>query len=132
MTTEKIVMNSLFGKTELKSVKIELGLTQNIEATLKQVSAYLDKANKADAKIQKLANDLNSTYKEFGVNANYPKNVTKTLDGYNAQLEKLSKELGVDVKGTPVYKAILDAYEFADQVNDTFMNMKAAISSIGK
>jgi adenine-specific DNA methylase len=132
MTTEKLVNNALFGKTELASSKVELGLTQNIEATLKQIIAYLDKANKADTKIQKLANDLSSTYKEFGVNINYPKNVTKTLDGYNAQLEKLSKELGVDVKGTPVYKAILDAYEFADQVNDTFMNMKAAISSIGK
>ena len=132
MTTEKIVMNALFGKTELKSEKVELGVTQDIEATLKQVSVYLDKANKADVKIQKLATDLNATYKEFGVNINFPKNITKKLDGYSTQLEKLSKELGVDAKATPAYKAILDAYEFADQVNDTFMNMKAAISSIGK
>jgi len=132
MSTEKIVMNALFGKTELKSTKVELGVTQDIDATLKQVSAYLDKVNKADSKIQKLATDLNATYKEFGVNINYPKNIIKRLDGYNTQLQKLSTELGVDAKATTAYKAILDAYEFADQVNDSFMNMKAAISSIGK
>ena len=132
MQTEKLVFKSLFGKTELSSQKVELGVTQYIEATLKQVSTYLDKVNKADAKIQKLATDLNATYKEFGVNINYPKNIIKRLDGYSTQLDKLSKELGVDAKGTPAYKAIFDAYEFADQVNDSFMNMKSAISSIGK
>ena len=30
MTTEKLVMNSLFGKTELASVKVELGVVEDI------------------------------------------------------------------------------------------------------
>tara|TARA_R110000868_G_C10453213_1_gene726605 strand:+ start:71 stop:469 length:399 start_codon:yes stop_codon:yes gene_type:complete len=132
MTTQNLVFKTLFKKEELSSQKVELGVTQDIEGTLKQVSAYLSKINKADTKIQKLASDLNTTYKDFGANVNYPKNVTKTLDGYNTQLEKLSKELGVDVKGTPVYKALLDAYDFTDQINDSFVNMKSAISSVGK
>ena len=34
MTTEKLVMNSLFGKTELASVKIDLGLIDDIQKNI--------------------------------------------------------------------------------------------------
>ena len=46
MTTEKLVMNSLFGKTELKSEKVELGSIKELDAILstgKQIISDIEK-----------------------------------------------------------------------------------------
>jgi hypothetical protein len=47
MTTEKLVNNVLFGKTELASVKVELGLTQDLVSVLKQISSEMINAEKS-------------------------------------------------------------------------------------
>jgi hypothetical protein len=75
MTTEKLVNNALFGKTELKSEKVELGIIQDIIALSKQgqdlntsASSTLDRAlvsynealkplNSAKKLIDKVKND---------------------------------------------------------------------------
>jgi len=54
MTTEKLVMNSLFGKTELASVKIELAydfgtIIKDTDSRLKSTSDAVGKLNKAAA-----------------------------------------------------------------------------------
>ena len=56
MSTEKIVMNSLFGKTELKSTKVELGLIEEISKELSIAFNSQDvetEINNAVAKLQK-------------------------------------------------------------------------------
>ena len=56
MSTEKIVMNSLFGKTELKSTKVELGLIDEISKELSIAFNSQDvetEINNAVAKLQK-------------------------------------------------------------------------------
>ena len=47
MTTEKLVNEVLFGKTELKSEKVELGLTQDLVSVLKQISSEMINAEKS-------------------------------------------------------------------------------------
>ena len=43
MSTEKIVMNALFGKTELKSTKIELGISEDMAKLTSESEAMLAK-----------------------------------------------------------------------------------------
>jgi hypothetical protein len=47
MQTEKLVFNKLFKKEELATVKVELGLTQDLVSVLKQISSEMINAEKS-------------------------------------------------------------------------------------
>jgi len=47
MQTEKLVFNKLFKKEELSTVKVELGLTQDLVSVLKQISSEMINAEKS-------------------------------------------------------------------------------------
>jgi hypothetical protein len=58
MTTEKLVNNALFGKTELKSEKVELGLIQDIQADLNSWYPAMSSSKQAISQISaKLVKD---------------------------------------------------------------------------
>jgi len=117
MTTEKLVMNSLFGKTELASVKIELGVVEDIakiaadaNSTLKVLiddKTLLSNADKA------IATAMSNADK---VAANSQKNAQKALallPKIGTILEKADKsarELGLDSKGITGYTELDKLY----------------------
>ena len=68
MTTEKLVMNSLFGKTELKSSKIELGVVEDIA---------------------KIAADGNQILKILANDKLFLQNADKNIQSTKIQAEKL-------------------------------------------
>ena len=87
MQTEKLVFGKLFTKQELASQKIELALLDDVK------SGY-DKANQLYKSNADLLNKYaNSLEKSFQDAAN---EYQKALDKFN-QLEKSSKELGIDL-----------------------------------
>lgn len=131
MSTLKSVGNKLF-KTELATQKVELAVTDEISAELKNIKTFLDNANKADAVVQKSVTTLNSSYKFFANNQGFAKGRLKVVDGLRNKFEKLGSELGLDVKNSEPYKQILTMYDFISQIDDTLGNMNDAIKSIGK
>jgi hypothetical protein len=61
MTTEKLVMNSLFAKTELKSEKVELGLIddiqKNIDNGMKLLTDSITKGGLAENSLKRASMD---------------------------------------------------------------------------
>jgi len=88
MTTEKIVMNSLFAKTELKSEKVELALKDDIQKGLSDYktldSAITAYKNKARAGLDSYLTSVGQAYQ----------NAKNTLDALNTMEAKI-KELGL-------------------------------------
>ena len=68
MSTEKIVMNALFGKTELKSTKVELGVVEDIS---------------------KMINDGNQILKILANDKLFLQNADKNIQSTKIQAEKL-------------------------------------------
>ena len=117
MTTEKLVMNSLFGKTKLTSQKVELGVVEDIakiaadaNSTLKVLiddKTLLSNADKA------IATAMSNADK---VAANSQKNAQKALallPKIGTILEKADKsarELGLDSKGITGYTELDKLY----------------------
>ena len=131
MSTLKEIGNKLF-KEELSNHKIELGTIDEIKYQLKFISGLNDQYNKKDAIVQKSVATLNSAYKDIILNKDFQKKANSALDKLQASLVKQAGELGVDYKQLPAFKELMDAYEFADQVNDSITNAIGAVQSIGK
>ena len=90
MTTEKLVMNSLFGKTELASVKIELADLASFQKAVSSAETFLDKVAPAKSK----AKDALTAYKIDALNslASY-NDVLKQYD----ELQKLARQIGLEL-----------------------------------
>ena len=101
MTTEKLVMNSLFGKTELKSEKVELALIDDLR---KQANS----SSKLNAESITLINKAISNYKESVSILN--KVQTEAERGY-----KIALELGLQ---DSIYKEFLDNVKSDISVNN--------------
>ena len=104
MTTEKLVNNALFGKTELKSEKVELGVVQDIDSVLKVANDL----KKQSEPFRKEIFDLNSRirtvlnkFEEIEKNSDNLENKSKEL--FN-QFKTQAKELGLDVNGSDAQK----------------------------
>ncbi len=117
---------------ELAEVKVDLAITDDVKSELKVINDVLKRANDADNKIKKLTEQLNAAYKVVAPNTGFAKNKTSKVDGLYKNLDKLTKELGVDIKSTEAFKQLMDAYDFLSQITDAYDNIKVNISSIGK
>lgn len=131
MSTLREIGNKLF-KEDLSNHKIELGTIDEIKYQLKFISGLNDQYNKKDAIVQKSVAALNAAYKDIILNKDFQKKANSILDKLQASLVKQSTELGIDYKQLPAFKELMDAYEFADQVNDSITNAIGAVQSIGK
>lgn len=117
---------------ELAEVKVDLAVTDEIASELKTIAAVLKTTNDANNKIVKFAQQLNDAYSKVSANTNFAKAKTSRVDSIYKNLEKLTKELGVDIRSTDAFKSIQDAYQSLGQIQDAFDNIKTSISSIGK
>jgi hypothetical protein len=127
MTTEKLVMNSLFGKTELKSEKVELAF--DFGTITKQTDTALKDTSSASAKLNKAAADYAIAKKAFSQYQNVPSTYQKNVDGYYKEYAKKASELNIDVKSTQFYKEYLDVVSKIGQIADNVGQMKEAIAS---
>ena len=123
MTTEKLVNNSLFGKTELATQKVELGLVDDIEKRNKETLIALEKADKAFKDYQNYLTKADAPFKNMiSSRENYLK-VTTDIGGLLIKAIKASQELGLnpeDIKGySALRKNITTGNEIIDII-DTF------------
>jgi septation ring formation regulator EzrA len=115
-----------------KGIKIEMAVTDEIVALQKNVSQFLDKANKSELKIRKLAESLKAEYKFYAGNMQFAKNQTKVAQSIGAKFEKMAKDLGVPVAGTEPAKNLNVVFDSLKQIDDTLTMMKESITAIGK
>jgi phage shock protein A len=90
MSTEKLVNNSLFGKTELASEKIELGLVQDFE---KLTNDYFTQSGSFEKSVQKVESSIKEMQDKF---INLQKSIS-TLDSQYQKLRKTTSELGLEI-----------------------------------
>jgi len=127
MTTEKLVMNALFGKTKLASEKIELGF--DFSQITKQTDSALKESSSATAKLNKDAAAFAESKKSFSKFQNVPSTYQKNVDSYYKEYDKKASELGIDTKSTQFYKEYLDVVSKIGQISDNVSQMKDAIAS---
>lgn len=127
MTTEKLVMNSLFGKTELASVKVELAF--DFGTIIKDTDSGLKSTSDAVGKLNKAAAAFIDAKKAFSQFQNVPSVYQKNVDGYYKEYAKKAAELNIDVKSTQFYKEYLDVVSKIGQISDNVGQMKEAIAS---
>ena len=122
MSTEKIVMNSLFGKTELKSTKVELALTDDIKK-------FISEANNFKTKYDGAAVAAVNNLKEAKMLAiNWRDNLSQANNVIINLIQK-ANELGIDVpKEVLNYKEVAskgakDADNFVKTINKIQMDV---------
>ena len=122
MTTEKLVMNSLFGKTELTSVKIELADLASFQKAVASAETALDKVSPSRQK----AKDALTGYKVDALTS--LRAYDEVLTQY-AELQKLAKQIGLELP--PNAKADFDRAKFQyDTAKTRFNKVDALISGL--
>jgi len=117
MTTEKLVNKALFGKTELATQKIELGLTQDLVAVLKKISAEMINADKSINTLSSLKKQTD----EQKVKAD--ESMKKLVSLYNeglpiyTKIDKMGEELDVPIPNLAAWaQAFKDVEQEVSQI----------------
>ena len=128
MTTEKIVMNSLFGKTELANHKIELALVDDLNKLISLNPNYVDRASRINDNVESLFKVLNGIMDEIDNMKTQLSNIdgAKNALGGNIQdinnvinkIEIQTKDLGLDIKSIKGYNEALNIIKS----NNSLMN----------
>jgi hypothetical protein len=134
MNTTKSVYNRLFSedKVELGKHEVALATTDEIANQLKTTTQDVAYFNKLDDKVQKNFKALNDAYVAIVMNKDYKKKREAILAKLETTLTKQAADLGIDVKQLPAWKNLMDAYEYADQVNDSIINAIDIVKTLGK
>ena len=110
MTTEKLVNNALFGKTELKSEKVELALTDAIKKYTAGYKKYNDEGLGLTQKGQRIKAELNEIISAMLKWRELGDSIANDMLPEFKKIENAAKELGIDVKTIPDYKDANDAF----------------------
>jgi hypothetical protein len=97
MTTEKLVNNALFGKTELASQKVELANINDFVKKTTESEAFYKQFNDIYAQLDKLVPSI------IKYGDSYLNSLDDTMDISNDLFAKF-KEIGLDWTSTPEYK----------------------------
>jgi hypothetical protein len=120
------------GKTELSAVDVKLSLMTQMQGGIKQLTEWSKKSVKAKATIEKAAATINAAYKDIALNKGFWQGAQKTAEKYKAQMDKLSGELGVNLKGSDLDKMLSDIYMLIEDGQGDFNDIEMAMKSIGK
>lgn len=121
MNELKNVTNKLF-KTELESHKVDLALTDDLKITLSSLKDQIFIDDEVYSKSIKISSDLELLKKQAAeriidnekvVQASFKK--IQLAEKFIAQAERVSKELGIDVKTLPNYNEVIDAKNKAQE-----------------
>ena len=104
MSTEKIVINSLFGKTELKSTKVELGVVQDIDSVLKVANDLKKQSDPFGKELFDLSSRIRTVLSKMQEIEKSSANLeNKSTELFN-QFKKQAVELGLDINGSDAQK----------------------------
>ena len=122
MSTEKIVMNCLFGKTELKSTKVELALLDTLES---DVLANGKSKDIARASIREAFSNLATAVQQYSNIKNRQENIKKNSDKFKTSI----KELGIEVTDQFQKNILADLY-IDKEVDNILKALQSASSSL--
>lgn len=107
---DEIQANLELDKTELGKHEVNLALTDEIKVYAKNAAKLaIDYKKKRDAIIKNVAT-LQELLKDVVVNKDYGKKVLANAQKFKAQIDKLSKELGINLQGTEPYKLLSELF----------------------
>ena len=122
MSTEKIVMNALFGKTELANHKIELALLDTIES---DVLANGKSKSIAREAIRVAFTNVAKAFEQYSNVKNRQENIKKNSDKFKTSI----KELGIEVTDQFQKNILADLY-IDKEVDNTLKALQSASSSL--
>ena len=138
MNTLKTIYDKI-GKTELAKHEVELGLVDDLKITLKSLEEQIFIDKEILSKTIKISSDL------FILNKNAKERLTSNdsviqssfkkiqlAEKFIAQAERISKELGVDVKTISNYNEILNAKKTAQDNIKLLSKEQNALKSLIK
>ena len=125
-------VSELTANTELSEVKVDLALAQDVATRVKNYTAAYQKYLKSQGVINKNIDAVNALLTEILPNINSGKSMMAEAQKYRAQMDKLSKELGVPLTGSDLDKGISELYMIGDDLQGVMNDIQAKIKSIGK
>ena len=128
-TQEQILsaLNKLIkeSKTELKTEKVELGVSQDVSKAIsealkldKEANSMVKDAKKTAASLEKLFSNVGVIEKSYLEIRKQSSAIGKKLGKYFDVLYKGAKELGVDVQKLPVYKEYVEGGKILNKISD--------------
>ena len=128
MSTEKLVNNALFGKTELATQKVELALLDNLKSYTNGLKKYTDEGlglQKLGERQKKELSDTISALRKWGQLGN---SMADDMASDLVAFERQAKELGIDANSSKDYveanKAFKTYAAFADGMNRVADSLK--------
>jgi hypothetical protein len=135
MQTEKLVFKSLFGKTELSTQKVELGIADDIAKAASEANALLTTLKNDNTNLLKTDNEITVALANAQkLKAEASKNISKgqallgKITPLLSKAETAAKDLGLDVKSIAGYKELSNLFDrvevYSEEDFSMFKNIK--------
>ena len=119
----KTILDKINKAYEIEANKTELGTHQVHLALLDELKVYakngakdaVDYKKRKDAILKNVA-ALQEVVKIVALNKDYGKKALSTAQKYKAQMDKLSKELGINLVGSEPDKLLSDLFMYAEDI----------------
>ena len=118
--------------TELSEVRVDLALAQDVATRVKNYTASYQKYLKSQGVINKNVDAINALLETILPNLNSGKAMMAEAQKYRAQMDKLSKELGVPLTGSDLDKGISELYMIGDDLQGVMNDIQSKLKTIGK
>ena len=128
------VYNQLFKdeNVNLSSQEIKLALTDDIKYQVKYSGQFVADVAKRKAIILKSVAAINDAYKLIAPNTGWGKKAEANAAKLKANLDKLSKELGISVQGSEPDKMLSELYNIISTGQGDIDDILNALKTIGK
>ena len=120
----------LNSKVELAEVKVDLAVADELKVRAKQAAARVTQFAKQKALILKTVAALNEASKDIILNKDYAKKLLADAKKYQAQMDKLAKELGVNLQGSEPDKLLSDLFMYAEDSQGDIDDALAALKTV--
>ena len=131
MKTSLEIINKMTEKEAVKlGMNVELGLKEDLALAVKNAKAVSVTYAKSKDKIVKSIASIKSDIEALKLNKDYGKKQLVNAQKFKAQLDKLSKELGVSLTGTEPDKLLNELYDFTNSAQGDIDDALLAINSI--
>jgi len=117
-------------KTELGTHQVHLALLDELKVYAKNTAKYAADYKKKSQAIKKNVATLQELLKDVSVNKDYGKKVLANAQKYKAQMDKLSKELGINLQGSEPDKLLSEVFMLGEDTQGDIDDALSAVRTI--
>lgn len=114
-------------KVELGKHEVQLALLDELKVYAKNTAKYAADYKKKSEAIKKNVSALQELLKDVAVNKDYGKKVLANAQKYKAQMDKLSKDLGINLQGSEPDKLLSEIFMLGE---DAQGNIDDALNAV--